>query len=392
VKPPANWKLATSRGRRSTILIVDDEPANVLLLEQSLKRAGYEHVISVTDPRTTEQVLEENQPDLILLDLRMPYVDGYQLLARWTDDGTNDSTVPIVVLTADTASSAKRRCLDAGASDVLTKPFDHVEVLLRIRNLLEVQALHSELKGDAERLERAVADRTSELSQSLQDLKRVDTDRRRLLASLVNAQEEERQRIAIDLHDDPIQKMTALAFRLESLQRRLNDPASREAIEVSLQTARSMIDRLRNLLFLLRPPALDESGLAAAITELLDRVGRDTGLRHHIHDALTSEPQSDVRAAAYRITQEAVTNVGKHAQATTLDVELESKENGVFVQIRDDGVGLPADLEEQPGHLGLRAMAERAQMIGGWWRFGNVQDQGTAVEFWLPNHALKIPA
>ncbi len=386
----SNWQLATARGRRSPILIVDDDTTNVILLEQVLKRAGYERVVGVTDPREVDERMREVNPDLVLLDLHMPYVDGYQLLSRWSASG-REPAVSVVVLTGDATPTAKRRSLEAGAADVLTKPFDHVEVLLRIRNLLEARTMQAEMLDQAGRLERVVEERTADLRESLSDLRRVDEDRRRLLASLVDAQELERQRLAADISEDPIQKMTALAIDLETLQSRLRDPESKEALTGSVDAARGMIDHLRNLLFLLRPPALDQEGLAAAISQLLERVGRDTGIKHHVYAALASEPDSDVRAIAYRITQEAVTNVGKHAHAQRIEIDLESKEDGVYVKIEDDGVGPQPDAAGRPG-LGLSVMSERAQIGGGWWRFGPAAGRGTAVEFWLPNHADGIPA
>jgi signal transduction histidine kinase len=365
----------------STIMVVDDEEAIVVVLRSMLKKAGFQCVVGTTNAERAREIFQELQPDLVLLDLRLPGVDGFELLA---DLRGTEGFVPVIVLTADTSNEAKRRCLEAGASDFLTKPFDRVEVLLRIRNLLELQRLQAETRDHAADLERLVAERTTELTESLGELRRVDAQRRQLLGRLVDAQEHERQRIAADIHDDPIQQMTALGIRLETLQRRIEDPSVREAIATSIETVNAIIGRLRSLLFLLRPPAIDENLLVRAISELLERVADETGVRHRVRDELTAEPPVPLRAAAYRIAQEAITNIGKHAKATIVTVTLQSRAGGIYIRVEDDGVGPPSELGPEHGHFGLQSMQERAQMLGGWWRFGPGDPGGAAVEYWLP--------
>jgi signal transduction histidine kinase len=365
----------------STIMVVDDDEAIVVALRQMLKKAGFQSVVGTTSASRAREIVQEIQPDLVLLDLRLPDVDGYELLA---DLRGTEGFVPVIVLTADTSNEAKRRCLEAGANDFLTKPFDRVEVLLRIRNLLELQRFQFETRDHAEGLERLVAERTAELTRSFEELRRADGRRRHLLGRLVDVQEHERQRLAADIHDDPIQKMTALAIRLETLQRRIEDPSIRDAIAQALETINATISRLRSLLFLLRPPSLDERGLVPAISELLERVGRDVGVRHWVRDELTGEPPVRLRAAAYGIAQEAITNIGKHAKASTVTVTLQSRDGGIRVCVEDDGVGPPSELGPEYGHFGLQSMQERAEMAGGWCRFGPSDTGGAAVEYWLP--------
>ncbi len=151
---------------QSRILIVDDEPANVRLLERLLLQAGYSHLKSTTDSRMVLPLYEEFQPDLILLDLLMPYLDGFAVLGRLRSVVRKDTYLPVLVLTADITAEAKQNALAAGAKDFLTKPFDHTEVLLRIRNLLEARFLHLELKRQNESLEEQVRERTQRLLQS----------------------------------------------------------------------------------------------------------------------------------------------------------------------------------------------------------------------------------
>lgn len=144
------------------ILVVDDEPVNVALLEELLSEAGYVRVQSLTDSRLVLETCDAFEPDLILLDLMMPHVDGFAVLAALrAADG--EMFLPIVVLTADVSEQSKRRALRAGATDFLLKPFDHLEVLLRIRNLLETRRLHQQLDNQRSAFEEALRTRSLEL-------------------------------------------------------------------------------------------------------------------------------------------------------------------------------------------------------------------------------------
>ncbi len=131
--------------RAAKLLIVDDEPANVRLMEQLLERAGYTDLQSTTDAREVLPLYARCRPDLILLDLRMPHLGGLEILERLQQlkqQAASETYLPVLVLTADTAPESKRRALAAGASDFVTKPFDQIELLLRIHNLLEMRFLH----------------------------------------------------------------------------------------------------------------------------------------------------------------------------------------------------------------------------------------------------------
>src|SRR5437867_11460613 len=147
------------------ILVVDDEEANVRLLERLLLQAGYTNVQSTTDSRRVVALYTEFQPDLILLDLHMPYRDGFELLEDLERLIPEGSYVPVLVLTADVTGEALRRALRAGAKDFLTKPFDAQEVMLRIRNLLQTRFLHRALQCRNQVLEERVQERTRQLVQ-----------------------------------------------------------------------------------------------------------------------------------------------------------------------------------------------------------------------------------
>ena len=148
--------------RRARILIVDDEPVNVQLLEFLLKTTGYEQVSSTTDPRQVATLHLQHGYDLIILDLQMPHMDGFQVMEA-LKPMERESWLPVLVVTAE--PDKKLAALEAGARDFIGKPFDTVEVMTRIRNLLEVRLLHRESREHGARLERKVRERTAELQR-----------------------------------------------------------------------------------------------------------------------------------------------------------------------------------------------------------------------------------
>jgi len=152
------------------ILIVDDNASNTLMLEALLKRNGFTQLASTTDPLEALSLFDSFQPDLLLLDLQMPQLDGFAILGSLQSRESEIGYLPVLVLTADVTPDSKHRALKGGAKDFLTKPFDHAEVLLRVRNLLETRRLHQMLADQNQVLEEKVGERTQEL-----EVARLDT-------------------------------------------------------------------------------------------------------------------------------------------------------------------------------------------------------------------------
>lgn len=154
---------------RMKILVVDDDRLTVSALEQLLQRHGYSRVMGITDSRTALETCSSFDPDLILLDLIMPDVDGFEVLEALRSDGS-ERFLPIVVLTGDDSEEAKARALEVGATDFLVKPVSQTEALLRIRNLLETRRLNVVLRNQRAALEDAVRERTAELREKIAKL------------------------------------------------------------------------------------------------------------------------------------------------------------------------------------------------------------------------------
>jgi PAS domain S-box-containing protein len=226
------------------------------------------------------------------------------------------------------------------------------------------------------------------IRRTVDALQTVDLDRRRLLSSLVRAQEEERRLMAADIHDDTVQVMTAVAMRLDLLERRVTDPDLNRTVTDSAAVVHAAIERLRRMIFALRPPALDDEGLVAAVAAYIADQETEPGRpRVRIEGRLAREPGHDVRVLAYRIVQEALSNAYKHADASEVHVRIrESSDGFVFIQVRDDGRGFPM-IEGQHaggGHIGLAAMREHAKMAGGRCVVRSEPGQGTTVDVWVP--------
>ena len=190
------------------ILVVDDQLANVALLEDLLEQAGYTAVKGITNAREAAPTFHEFHPDLVLLDLVMPHLDGFGVMAQLRPLIPAGAFLPILVLTAEISAEAKRRALSEGATDFLSKPLDTTEVLLRIRNLLHTRALHLQLEGENVVLEKKVLERTHELEDArvqvlelYQELARRNQELHGLVERLVRTADEDRRRAEAAAHD-----------------------------------------------------------------------------------------------------------------------------------------------------------------------------------------------
>jgi PAS domain S-box-containing protein len=248
-------------------------------------------------------------------------------------------------------------------------------VIISIRDFTEAQRTQFVLRRGMEIL----------LSESL--------DRQALLRHLIRAREEERLRIAADIHDDAIQLISAAGLRLQQLRLRVRDQAAQRILDKLQEALTLSSSHLRQLIFDLRPSGLEEGSLGTAVRVYLEQLHADSGLAYRLDDRLSDRVPEDTALLIYRNVLEVLANVRKHARASVVAVELLDVADGYLVRIVDDGVGYdPADIEDRPGHLGVVLIRERAELAGGWSRIESSPGAGTTVEFWIPlDHSSTAP-
>ncbi len=255
-------------------------------------------------------------------------------------------------------------------------------------------AIASFLIGDSETGEPfALATVQRDMSERLAAetaLRELADQRQALLTRLVDAQDEERARIAADVHDDSVQALASVDLRLGLLRRRLAEHAPEllavlEPLQLSITGA---TDRLRALLFDLEPPDM-QHGLTGVLTRAAEEIFETTETRWTVDGDDEPDVPDATRGIAYLISKEALNNVRKHASAHNVTVTIEQRDGGVEVTIADDGVGLgPAQLEASPGHRGVFNMQDRAAVAGGRCTIREGELGGTVVTVWLPGPSV----
>jgi signal transduction histidine kinase len=214
----------------------------------------------------------------------------------------------------------------------------------------------------------------------------LQAERKRVMQTVLRATEQERLRLAADLHDGPVQELTALRYSLTRARTRVQRGQQDEAeelladVEVDLATG---IGGLRRLMSELRPAVLDEQGLEAALRNQALAFEAANGVACEVQSALDGRLAPELETVLYRVTQESLTNIGKHARASRVTVSLAAEHGGVRLRIHDDGVGFdPAAARGLvgEGHFGLVGMRERVEMIGGQLLVNSVPGEGTTVD------------
>jgi len=239
------------------------------------------------------------------------------------------------------------------------------------------------------RVSRTIDAQNRRLREQGEHLARAQFERGKLLRQVVEAAEDERRRIAAELHDGPIQDLTSLDYRLEPIRLELEDkqlPAG-ESLGETQERIRMEIRNLRDLIVRLRPPALDERGLEAALADHARLVTRESAVECRLDSTLDGRLDTTVETIVYRVAQEALTNVVKHAQATTADVSISARNGSVVLEVADDGVGFDATRQAESlreGHFELAAMRERVEMAGGTWRIESSPGGGTRIHAEVP--------
>ena len=268
-----------ARPATSKVLIVDDEPTNLILLQRILKTAGYTRIRSTTDPRNVIPLVTDLEPDIVLLDLQMPRLDEFAVLEQLKEKVPATAFLPILVLTADVLPKTKLRALSSGAHDFLTKPFDQAEVVQRMANLLRTRELQIQVQAQNQNLEHLVAERTRELEEALRKVR--ETQQRAIQQERLHALGTMASGVAHDFNN----ALTVILGFGEVALLECEGELRREELEAHLHTiiaagldAASMVKRLRDFY---RPPGENELRNDVRLDEIIKQAVATTRPRWH---------------------------------------------------------------------------------------------------------------
>ena len=371
------------------ILIVEDEKIIAHGLRETLVHLGYRVVAAVSSGEEAIQKATDLGPDLVLMDIVLKgRMDGIEA-ARQIRDGLD---IPSIFLTAYSEDEIVQRAKITEPFGFILKPFQVRELhatiqmaLYRQRAERKLKQVEQELRHAQISLEQRVAERTAELADANQRL-------RHLSVQIINAQEAERKRISQELHDEMGQALTAIIYNLEMSLRDLPPglgQTTRERLVEAYSLTLRTLEQVRLLSLDLRPAMLDDLGLVPALRSYVGRYTRRTGIEVAF-EAIGMEEQlsPEMETALYRIVQEALTNVARHAQAQSIRLRLERKACAVAVVVQDDGRGFDVEetRESNPSDsgVGLIGIEERVHALGGKLGIFSRPGQGTVLSVEMP--------
>ncbi len=356
--PQGSFEFVRNGIHECKILIIDDEEANVRLIERILTRAGFDNFLSTTDSRDAATLFADFQPDLVLTDWLMPKVDGRAVIEQIRDATATDDYLPIVVLTADITPETRKRALTAGATDFLTKPFDQIEVLLRIENLLKARLSHLIIARQNLTLEESVRQRTFALERALTDLQAtqkqvIQQERLAALGTMAGG-------IAHDFNNSLSIIMGFGELLLRDLPHGLNEANGTEPITTILtaaEDAAKIVHRLRNFY---RPDETEEQRLPVDLNQLIDQAVASTRPRWHTEAAsrgytitVTKVPGEipSINGDAAEL-REVLTNLIFNAvdampSGGTMTITTQAEGGTVVLKLTDTGTGMPEEVRRR---------------------------------------------
>jgi signal transduction histidine kinase len=372
----ADWRVESGvDDLKADILMVDDEPNNLLALEGLLEPLGQNLLRAQSGEEALRLVLKHN-PAVILLDVRMPGMDGFET-ARMIRRRERSRHTPIIFLTGVSREMESAfRGYEAGAVDYLVKPL--VPEVLRSKVSVFV---------DLHRKNAALSNEIRERKIAEEHLRDSEVQLRALAARLISVREEERTRIAREIHDELGQVLTGLKMDVMWLAKRLAGTEKQlvEKTETMCSLIDSTVHLIRRISTGLRPEILDDMGLVAAIgwqaNEFQKRMGMRCRLKLPEDQALLDK---ELSTTVFRIFQEILTNIARHAKASSVNVQLSISDDFLKLKVADDGVGISETQIRGQGSLGLLGMQERAQLFGGEVSIQGTSGRGTTVLVSIP--------
>jgi len=361
---------------QASILIVDDDRASLMGMQEILGTLGARLATASSGEETLRRVLEEDFA-AILLDVRMPGIDGFTT-ASMIRERKRSRYTPIIFLTATTDDLASMfKGYRAGAVDYIVKPV--IPDVLRSKLSVFV-GLHD--------MNRMLSAELAERVLSEQRLRASEENLRALAGHLQSVREEERIHIAREIHDELGQALTGLKFDLNSFAKHFEKDSAGTRAEKQ-QGLNLAIDRIinsvRRIASGLRPEVLDEIGLAAAFEWQAREFQRRTGIRCHVNiPAKFVDPDKERSTALFRVFQELLTNVARHANATRVNVTLTDGDTSLGLTVEDNGRGIKGKEIESPRSLGFLGLRERVLAFGGTVDVKGDEGKGTRVSVSVP--------
>jgi signal transduction histidine kinase len=359
------------------VLLVDDDAALLEALPETVRtHLGHVVVETADSARAAMGRIATVDYDAIISDIKMPGMDGLALLReigqRWPE-------TPTLLITGHGEHALAVQALRGGAYDFIQKPIEREYFIASLSRAIQVRQLRRQVAVQ----QAALARYTQELEQHREEL-------RRLTATLLRVQEEERRRLSCELHDDLNQKLAVLVMEVDALERQAAaaPPAPREGAtaRAALRALRHRVvelsDDVRGLAYRLHPSILDHLGLAIALQSYVEEFAKREKIRvtfthRHVPETLPAE----ISTCLYRVAQEGLRNVSKHAKAARAAMTLWMAGQSLHLSIKDSGVGF--DPEERRG-LGLVSMEERVRAVNGTLSIRSKPGDGTQVEVQIP--------
>jgi signal transduction histidine kinase len=342
------------------VLMVDDQPAKLLSYEAILGELG-ENLIKASSGREALEVLLKTDIAVVLMDVSMPELDGFELAEMIREHPRFRQTAIIFISAVHLTDVDRLKGYQRGAADYLSVPV--VPELLRAK--VSVFA---------------------ELHRRARQMEALNEELRRLSGRLMTLQDEERRRIARELHDGVGQEMVAAKMFIDGIVD--TTVSNQQRASEASRILDGAIQQVRSMSHLLYPPMLDEIGLLSALQWYVEGLTKRSGIVTSLDVQPPDFPRlaPEMETAIFRIIQEALTNVFRHSRARVAGVALTRRNGEIIVQVRDDGGGVRAEIAQlQPGSIGigLGGLRQRTREFGGEFRLTNL-NPGTMVEAVIP--------